>query len=539
MWPDKAQYRPGDQVTLHAPEASGVLLYELGRLVATLPVEDGLARWTAPAVEARSPRGFRAEAVDGEGNTLSSTAFDVARHWSVAPRYGFLSEFTPADTAEAVEAMNRLHINVVQFYDWMYTHYQFFAPEEEFIDPLGRSTSHRVVRERVEACHRFGMAALAYGALYGGEKAIAEQHPEWLLYDGNGRPCSLGDFFFIQNVEKGCGWRELILGEFEAAVERLGFDGIHIDQYGFPKRGLYRPAPGEERLVDMTLAMADFVSEAGRRIKALRPDGGNIFNCVNNWPVEAVAPLTEDAATYIEVWAPNETYRDLHDLVRHARAAGPHKQVILAAYLHAFHREHDRPAGAINTLRLATAAIHASGGFHLLLGEGDGVLAEGYYPRFGRLSAEDMALVQRYCDFVVACGELLHDMDLRDVSYTWNGGINDETKYHGPVPFSPMAEPGTVWTLQHERPGRRVLHLINLTGLGHTRWNAEQGVPLPVEGVVIELQVASPVRAVWCASPDREGGPLRLDAEPVHDGRPYLRVTLPTLQYWTMVWTEE
>jgi dextranase len=380
--------------------------------------------------------------------------------------------------------------------------------------------------------------------MYGGEKPVAVEHPEWLLYDGNGEPYHLIDLFYIQNFARGCGWREMILGEYEGAVTRLGFDGIHIDQYGFPKRAMYRPAPGVEQVVDLTAEMPDFVAEACERIRRIHPDGGNIFNCVNNWPVEGIAPLRDaDRATYIEVWSPFDAYRDLHELVRHAKAAGPHKQVILSAYLKPFHRESERPEGAMSGLKLATAAIYAAGGFHLLLGEGDGVLADAYYPMFGRLSAADLAAVQRYYDFVVAYGELLHDMSLRDVTHTWmGGGFNAETREtncDAPVGTSVHAEPGKVWTILHEKPGRRVLNLINLHGLTHDQWRQPQAEPVPVAGIQVQLQVHTPIQAVWCASPDDGGAPRRLAFEQVPDGRPYVRFVVPRLDTWTVVWTEE
>jgi len=538
MWPDKAQYRPGDVVTLRAPGAATVNVSELGRPVASLPVVDGAAQWTAPMAGADAARGFRAEALDATGGVIATTAFDVARHWSVAPRYGFLSDFKPSDTAEAVAGMNRLHLNVIQYYDWMYTHYQYFAPTEEFVDPLGRSTSHRVVQERVDACHQHGMACLAYGSLYGGEKPVAEAHPEWLLYDGNGNPHNLIDLFYIQNFDRGCGWRDMILGQYEQALERLGFDGIHIDQYGLPRKALYRPRDGEEQVVDVAEAFPGFIVEAGARARRLRPDGGNIFNCVNNWPVELVAPLKADAATYIEVWSPNDTYRDLHELVKNARTLGPHKQVILSAYLLPFNATHGSPTGRLEALRLATAAIYGSGGFHLLLGEGDGVLTEAYYPTYGRQTAEEAAVVQHYYDFITAYGELLHDRQMHDVSFVWDGG-SDETQYESPVPCSPAGQAGTVWTIQHEKAGRRVLSLINLMGLEHARWNASQQVPTPVDGIQIRLRVHTPVRAVWCASPDDGGAPIRLEVEPTPDGRPYVQFRVPRLAYWNLLWTEE
>jgi len=542
MWPDKAQYRPGEPVTLLDVPGTQVHITELGRTVCWLPVTDCTCSWTAPEGSDRHARGFRAVAVGEDGRELAATAFDVAGHWSLAPRYGFLCDFGPTDTTDAVEGLTRLHLNVVQFYDWMYTHFQYFAGGEEFTDPLGRHTSHRVVRQRIEACRRRGIAPLAYGSLYGGERPIADAHPEWLLYDVDGRPYHLADLFYIQNIQRGCGWRDHILAEYEQACRRLGFAGIHIDQYGFPKRALYRPGPGEEQMVDVAAAFPDFVEEACRRIHALQPSGGCIFNCVNNWPVEQMASVRGDAATYIEVWPPHTTYRDLHELVRFARALRPDKQVILAAYLKPFHREGRRPRGALNALKLATAAIHAAGGYHLLLGEGDGVLADAYYPKYGRLSPADLAEVQQYYDFVVANEALLHDLDLRDVSNTWSGAFDVESRevhLTGPVRFSAQAEPGKVWVLVKEKPGRRVIHLINLTGLDHSRWNSEQPQPAAVREIELRLTLLAPARAIWWASPDDGGEPRRLLAVPAGDGSACVNVNLPELRFWGMIWIEE
>src|SRR5579883_2747118 len=61
-------------------------------------------------------------------------------------------------------------------------------------------------------------------------------------------------------------------------------------------------------------------------------DARVIFNLVENWPLETVAPTTPDAV-YIEVWPPYTSYCDLQQLILGARQLAPEKQVILAAYL--------------------------------------------------------------------------------------------------------------------------------------------------------------------------------------------------------------
>jgi hypothetical protein len=93
--------------------------------------------------------------------------------------------------------------------------------------------------------------------------------------------------------------------------------------------------------------------------------------------------------------------------------------------------------------------------------------------------------------------------------------------------------------IAREKPGLWVLHLINLTGLAHDRWNSAQPEPAPVQGIELILAQFSPIKAVWCASPDDGGEPRPLAFEPTADGKPYVRIAVPELRLWTMVWVEE
>ena len=60
------------------------------------------------------------------------TAFDVVNCWTEAPRYGFLSSFSEEDKQkeEYQEFFREMHLNVIQFYDWMYRHDEFY-PESD------------------------------------------------------------------------------------------------------------------------------------------------------------------------------------------------------------------------------------------------------------------------------------------------------------------------------------------------------------------------------------------------------------------------
>lgn len=561
-WPDRAQYRPGEAVGLDVRVAGPTGAVAALQVRITCLGEE-VAAWSAPvALDAggaaalrlpwRPPAGgsawqaFGADlalaAPDGTPLAAAGTAFDVAPHWQAAPRYGFMSDFGwegAADDARRLEQMLRLHLNVVQFYDWMYTHHTYLPPEPRFVDPLGRRVDMDRVRARISAGRDLGMAAIAYAAVYGAENPLAAEHPDWLLYDGGGRPMSLAGLFFIQDPSPGTGWRAHLMDQYRQALE-LGFLGLHCDTYGFPKAGLAH-GPGGTRLVKLDQVLPGLVSEAEAMARAADPAGGVIFNNVGGWPLEAVA-RTDSAALYVEVWPPMSTYRDLYELAQRARRQRPDRQVIFAAYLPPFHPDQERPAGAMAGLRLASAAIFASGAFHLLPGEGNAVLAEAYYPQHGRLSADDWETVRAYWDFQTRYGPLLADPAAADASTMANAGTGRDIRWAAPgVRFSPLAEPGAVWVQLKDGPSYQVVHLINLTGVTDPTWTAPQPEPPAVGAVEVRLEALVPPRAVWTASPDAEGGrpvpvPWRLEYE--GDLGQTLVMQVPGPAYWRMLVVE-
>ncbi len=551
-WPSTAQLRPTEPLELIVSSGGSgdlaVRVLDGSQQLAgvEVPARGPLTRIRVPLGADSSQRaGFAVEVVDGLGH-CATTAIDVASHWSRAPRYGFFSDFGPdeaeVDSIERADALLRLHVNVVQFYDWMASHHTLVADADEFTDPLGRRLSHVVGRRKVDLAHERGMAALGYGALYGAEADFSLERPDWLLYDGRRQPLTLADIFYLQDFSAASPWRDWIQTQYELAVDSLGFDGIHIDQYGFPKRALSR-ASGTWRELDIGAEFPGFVEESCRRILARRPDGGSIFNCVNAWPLDAMPAVASDAATYIEVWEPYSRYRDLYDMVRRARTLRPDKAVILAAYLLPFSPDRPRTAGALTSFRLASAAIGASGGFHLIAGEGSALLAEAYYPRYGRLDAMETAVVRRYADFAVRNTIRLHDVSATDIAWTHVGPTNDLITLEHPSlgHYGAGAVPDSLWVVGREIGPVTVLQLINLRGLVSDSWNVEQACcPSPVEDIKLRVRLTGDVSGVLWDTPDQEHGAARVlphDVVETSEGR-FLVVRLPRIELWSMVWWE-
>ncbi len=548
--PDKATYRPGETAHVsvsvtndgerHLQARLSLALVNINDTVTEIEQKVGLEPGAATTLlfDFTPPpapmQGYGLDAtLYGEGGSAlahASGALDVLERWSQAPRYGFLSDFGPEQTESDVEArsdsLRRYHLNVVQFYDWMWRHYKLLPPSgagNAFTDALGRRLSLRTVRHATERVQAGGGAAMAYGAVYGAEPEFADIHPELRLYDEEGKPISLAELFYIMNIDPASPWVHLIVAEFAEAVREIGFDGIHLDQYGFPRTA--RDSTG--KIVDLALCFPSLIDKARSAVAAAKPGAGVIFNAVTNWPIETVAPTSQDAV-YIEVWPPYESYNDLRNLISEGKRLGGGKQVILAAYLSPFLdvREEDVPQAEAAAL-LSTAAIAASGGFHLLLGERNGVLCDPYYPKYATLRPEFVPRMRTYYDFLVRYEELISAPSVEDWSHEQ---LAESTSG---VALRAQAERGTVWAIQRRKPGYRIMHLLNLTDQSDITWNALRTPPTQITDFEVRLGDLPPVQDVLAVSPDtRMGRPVPVQWRQ-ENGLLYAR--LPQLHVWTVL----
>lgn len=534
-FPVQAYGRSGDEVGIRvqvSPMSVGrtklqICVYDLDQCVACVRTEvtreDQVVHFGLPG-DTGMGYGLTVSLLEGDRVVdRVQTAIDVQQSWIDAPRYGFLSQFTPGEEYElrATEFARR-HINVVQFYDWMYRHYEYLPPEDSFKDALGRELSLTSVRRAVESLHSRGAAAMAYGSVYGAEPEYALTHPQELLYDGpGGKPISLIDLFYLQDVRPGP-WRETVLRQYRRAIRDVGFDGIHADQYGFPKEAY----DSDGDVVDMALALAGMVRSAQEAVVDAGGDG-IIFNCVENWPIAEVAPEPQ-ACMYIEVWPPYTRLQDLHGLVKNARELAPTRQVILAAYMSCAAGQAARDnyshwangwgvsdatspdAGQTATL-LTSAAIHASGGFHLLLGEGNAILADPYYPNFVVPGTAFQQRIIDHWDFIVRYTHYLFD---RSLEYRSGEAVRA----------------GGFWAIHRSGPAFDTLSLINAAP--NDEWNALKPAPPTRHDVLVEMPSPATVAAVFAANPDGGADARRLDFT---QSGGVLRFRVPGVTIWTLI----
>lgn len=553
LYPTKAQFRSGEPAILTVELCNpggyeATLAVRLTITAATEPVAVLIREAVVPAgatlvfdMEAgrfeADLAGFGADAellANGEPLDALSGAFDVASDWRRSTRYGFLSDFAAAELGdgEDVRSMCKLHLNLVQFYDWMYRHDELVAAEDDYTDLMGRQVSLPVVREKIALCRERGMKAIAYGAVYAASREFAERHPDWALYTSAGEPFDFIGIFRIMNIAPDSPWSGHIVLQYRQAVERVGFDGIHMDTYGFPKTALSRLGGKEriERLADHFPALIDRTRQS---LEEAADDVCLIFNNVGNWPVDTVALAAQDAI-YVEVWKPYERYHHIRDIVRWADHLGRGKNVILAAYLKPFREAGEGGAeGAQNAALLLTAVITAHGAYHLLLGENGGVLTQGYYVDHSSIGGAFMRKLRDYYDYLVRYVHIWYDKRLRDVSMTHADGDNEEYVFEG-FACSMYGEPGKVWAIVREHERRKVLHFVNLTGAADDYWNEAKPAAPPVEGRIVRIAVERKAKAAFRASPDAGmGKPVAL--EPVYEiGKRGMtaRFALPALRVW-------
>jgi dextranase len=537
LFPAKGRYDPGEGVSLiletppgFADEVVITCLHLNARLFeARYPVTGERTEILLPEFHADFlGLGIRAELYkEGVLRDTLYTAADISVAGRVA-RYGFLSDFGAEDASdEDVASMAKYHINLVQFYDWSYRHDQLVPPTEEYQDMMGKRNSLTCVRRKIEACHSRGMGATAYAAVYAASRPFWEEHRDWGLYALPGKPLVFINTFYFMNIAETCPWHDHIIGQYQKAMDEVGFDGIHMDTYGYPKTA--QNASGE--LCELKEQLPRLIEHTAAKLRAGGREPRLVFNNVGAWPVEETmrAPVE---AVYMEVWPPYERLHHLKELILKALPSG--KPVVLAAYPAPFRLETEERAlyGAL----MMSFVIAASGATQLFLGEENGVLTQGYYADHSLLTRWQSRNIRDYQDFFVRYQELLFDRELSDVSMTHLGGENLE--YCCDAPFSAYGEPDKLWLTLRENRGIKLVAMLNLCGNNEDYWNHGKEKPRTLHDVTFQIQVNGQVDGVWCATPDAQGGeaaPLPFSLLETERGR-VLRVTVPTIEICALLW---
>lgn len=455
-------------------------------------------------------------------------AFSIDENVNDSVLYGFLSDFDQSSSGKEIESLSRLHINTVQFYDWMFRHDDLISKEDKYCNPMDRKISLNVIRDKIKRCLKLGMRPFAYGAIYSATEKIFKQHPEWGLYTIDKKPLKFADWLYYMNISESNGWSDFITEEFTKAVKEVGFKGIHMDTYGFPKTG----CDYKGNIVFLSEEIPLLMEKVQKSLKKYNPKNGIIFNAVNDWPTETVSKCSE--AAYIEVWPPHDSYFDLFLLIKKAKLLG-HENVVLACYMEPFRDKNQNIAE--NAWKLTFAAITSAGGTQLVMGEENSLLSNSYYADYSVLRDSFVSTTIRYFDFIIAYKEMLYKNKGMDVSFLSSGGINEDIVFSSKsAKFSPNGASDTVWTIIKESGSRITCQLINIIG-NNNFWNKGKETPVLVKDIIVKIRLNRVVTRIWMASPDFEdicAIQLNFNYDIIDQGRLY-SVKIPKLMFWTMV----
>lgn len=511
----KATFAPGEPVEVELRGATApfdVSLTHLDRVVATVSVQPG------EAVARFPPQPEGGYGVEGAEAT---TALDVLTDPLTRPRYGFVSHYEQGrDASGVVGLVRRLHLNAVQFYDWMYRHARLLPPTDEYEDALGQRLSLSTVRRLAAGVRSAGSLPFGYAAVYAVGKDERAEWDDIALLRVDGEPWTLGDDFLWIVDPTDERWLRSFASQLDEAADKVGFAGFHLDQYGAPKRAVRR----DGGIVDLAEAFPRLVDRLADALTGSRL----IFNNVNDFPTWATARARQ-AATYIEVWPPHEHLAHLGSLVTKARLLAPDRGVILAAYLAPF-VDDEETARAAERLLLATVFSH--GGSALLHGEERAVLTEAYYVRHAKVSDATLDTARRYFDFAVRYGDLLYDPAATDVTRSHLGGENGEVVVEAPVPVATDCLPGMLWARVVRCTRGLLVSLIDLSAQTTVAWNVPKHRGGAVAGVRVALERAADATILF-ASP--ESSPALRTLASRREGR-YDVVSVPPFSTWALLW---
>ena len=521
LLPERAQWAPGAPVGIEVRgdrSPGTVRVRRLGNQVAEIGYL-GEAVITLPALD---EGGYGVE-LERDGTVVSRTAIDVRADPAARMRYGFVAAYPPGgDGSGIAETVRRLHLTAVQCYDWAYRHADLLGGGDEYRDALDQPISLETVRRTVAAIRGVGAAALGYAAVYAVGPAEWDRWQHDALLDATGAPYALGDFLFIVDPASP-DWLEHFVADLVAARDAVGFDGFHLDQYGYPKRALR--ADGE--LVDVAESFTTSIDT----IRTSLPNARLVFNQVNDFPTWRTADAAQDAI-YIEPWAPQTTLGALAATVDRARALADDRPVVLAAYHHVY--DTAEAADADRALRLTMAVLHSHGATQLLAGEADRILVDPYYVR-NLVAADSTAdVLRRWYDFLVEHDEVLMDPRLADVTAAVAGDYNDDCDVRFPShEVGGEAAARAVYRRITGVGGRLIVHLVNLVGQEESGWDTAKS-PIPaIDGGRLRVRVTGDrAPRVRVADPDGSG---RMDDQVVSVDGTHADIALPALRAWQVV----
>lgn len=508
--------------------------------------------WTPPSTDYQ---GYLVDATltDANGNLLDTghSAIDVSSTWTKFPRYGFVTNFGDNYLQNQIASrLNLYHLDGVQFYDWEWKHHVPLAgtvsnPATSW-NNIDNITNYRhSVQDLISDVHSHADSAMNYNLIYGAWSGYGQDGSgvdyRWGLWWNNNctnqgnfsLPSSFATPYIYFFNTGDTGWQNYIYGRESDVFSAYSFDGWHMDQLGTLVGDPTYTCSGAQ--VTPTDTFSGFITNAANALHKTI-----IWNAPGQYSQQQVAANSNLPFLYTECWPSDgqTSYNDLRTTIENNATWGSGKNTVLAAYPDQDYANNysNTTQGFLDTAGVLyeDASIFASGGAHIELGDVDHMLDQPNYNNNNLLMQGPLQQgIYNDYDFITAYENLLRD----GVSDTSNSIV-----LPGGQSTSTNGSAGTVWTFARSKTGTDVLHFINLLNVTSTDWmdtNATKAAPTTQTNVPVKYYygTGSPA-AVNFASPDLNGG----DAQSLpfstgsDSGGSYVQFTLPSLQYWDMVW---
>ena len=472
---------------------------------------------------ANLPNGTHAvEVRSADGSLLAEEFTSVREQPGDDPVMGFVTSFDAGSRPAVLAWLRRLRCTVVQVYDWMERYSAPLAEPGPYQDPLGRHIERGDLERLILEIKALGAVAQAYAPVCAADQVFADAHTDWQLVRSDGEYQSLGTLLEIMDPGN-VGWQRHWINEYGRALDTLGFDGLHLDTYGYPRCA----ADSAGKPVSMEEGYATFVDA----VRQARPTEVISFNQVNGVP-RGFTPPARPGFRYIEVWPPNDRWRHLEGLLERSAGANPVQGDTLAIYPPVW--EGDRTC-ALRTAVLSEAVTTTLGASALLWGDDHGVLGHPYYVDHEQLSQEEQVNALGWHRFSLRCRDLFkHVVDtswfeLADenaaVTVTWDGAV------------SPEPVGGALYARVLTNDDRVIVSLIDLTGSADGSWKngTEQGrCPGATATVLVDSPERWVVEVAVLGLDDGRFAPFEYDVVTHREGRA-LFVSLPLVDGWSVL----
>ncbi len=484
---------------------------------------------------------YAVAAFDSSGVLLAEEFTTVGEHAGERPVHGFATSFSPEDGPEVLAWHRSLRSTVVQIYDWMASYTEPLGPTTGWEDPSHRPVSFTALRDLALELRALGAVALAYAPIYAVGHAFAAEHPEMLLYDGEGHAIRFLDQIILANPGDSA-WQRHFAHAYGSAADAIGFDGFHVDTYGYPR--IAHDANGVA--IDMRAAYESFMTF----LRGARPFDTLSFNQVDGAPSATRLPAGP-GFRYCEVWPPNDQWRHFEGLLdRTSGRAGMlspgSRGTLVRGSISCYPPvwgidspggpipDHARDA-ALRTVVSTEAIVTCLGASSLIFGDRTAALCDPYYPKHARLTSDEAATVIRWRRFALRCRDLF--LEGEDTSWYEVGDENGSVVADATAPVSPEPLGGAVFARVIQSPDRVTVGVVDLTGSANGKWSepTQKGT---VSSVTLRVLLDNPERwhadAAVLGADDGRFTPLATRVVQ-HRFGPALEVRLPLVEGWSVL----